>query len=181
MSELMTVKEVGEYLRFNKRTIYRHLKQRSIPAIKIGNKWRFPRDAIDEWLNHKMAGVKARILVIDDDEFVCSLFKETLTKEGHVVVATPSRDLGIECVGSGDFDMVFLDLKMSDMDGAEVFRQIREVAPELSVTIITGYPDSKMMARALKHGPFRIMAKPFDAEAIINAVNDLLPMIPTGV
>lgn len=181
MSELMTVKEVGEYLRFNKRTIYRHLKQRSIPAIKIGNKWRFPKDAIDEWLNNKMAGVKARILVIDDDEFVCSIFKETLTEEGHVLVPTVSCVQGIEYVANGEFDMVFLDLKMPDMDGAEAFRRIREIAPGLLVTIITGYPDSDMMARALKYGPFRVMAKPFDAEAIIEAVNSLLPMIPTGV
>ena len=124
---------------------------------------------------------KPTILVIDDDELLCSIFKETLTEEGHVVVPTVSCALGIDCVENGDFDMVFLDLKMPDMDGAEAFRQIREIAPKLPVTIITGYPDSDMMARALKYGPFRVMAKPFDAEAIIEAVHCLLPMIPTGV
>jgi excisionase family DNA binding protein len=172
--QLMTVEELGKYLRFNKRTIYRLLKQGSIPAIKIGNKWRFPQSAIDEWLLDKMGGVKARILVIDDDEFVRSLFKETLVEEGHIVITAASSADGIEHVKQGNIDMVFLDLKMPDMEGAEVLKHIRSVIPELPVTVITGYPDSDMMARALKYGPIGVMRKPFDSSAIIAAVNSLL-------
>jgi excisionase family DNA binding protein len=170
----MTVEELGQYLRFNKRTIYRLLKQGDIPAIKIGNKWRFHQDAIDTWLRDKMRGAKARILIIDDDEFVRSIFKETLVEEGHTVIATGSSADGIEYVEQGNVDMVFLDLKMPDMEGAEVLKHIRSVVPELSVTIITGYPDSDMMARALQYGPIGVMQKPFDSSAIVTAVNSLL-------
>ena len=179
MPQLMTVEELGQYLRFNKRTIYRLLKQGSIPAIKIGSKWRFPRDAIDAWLRDKMGGAKARILVIDDDEFVRSLFKETLIEEGHTVVTAGSSADGIEYVEQGNIDMVFLDLKMPDMEGAEVLKHIRGKEPELPVTIITGYPDSEMMERALKYGPIGVMQKPFDSLAIVTAVNSLLFATPT--
>ncbi|MBI1982556.1 MAG: response regulator, partial [Candidatus Levybacteria bacterium] len=41
--------------------------------------------------------------------------------------------------------MVFLDLKLPGTDGAELFRQIKMVKPELPVTIITGFPDSELM------------------------------------
>lgn len=174
MPQLMTVEELGKYLRFNKRTIYRLLKQGSIPAIKIGNKWRFPQDAIDTWLRDKMGGAKARILIIDDDEFVRSLFKETLVEEGHTVLTAGSSADGIEYVEQGNIDMVFLDLKMPDMEGAEVLKHIRSAVPELPVTIITGYPDSDMMARALKYGSISVMQKPFDSTAIVTAVNSLL-------
>ena len=63
---------------------------------------------------------------------------------------------------------------MPGMDGAELFRQIKTIKPELPVTIITGYPDSEMMARALAQGPFGVMSKPFGESEIIAAVNNFL-------
>ena len=78
---------------------------------------------------------------------------------------------GLELVKQRNFDLIFLDLKMPGMDGAELFRQIRMIKPELPVTIITGYPDSDMMARALAQGPFGVMNKPFGESEIISAVD----------
>lgn len=174
MPELMTVEELGQYLRFTKKTIYRLLKQGSIPAVKIGNKWRFDKAAIDRWLHHNMEGARARILVVDDDELIRSLFKETLEEEGHTVVTASASVEGLDCVKRWDFDLVFLDLKMPDMDGAELLKQIRSTKPGLPVTIITGYPGSEMMERAFRQGPFGVMDKPFDASDIIAAVNSFL-------
>ncbi|MDP2730184.1 MAG: response regulator [Dehalococcoidales bacterium] len=174
MPELMTVEELGKYLRFTRKTIYRLLKQGSIPAIKIGNKWRFDKAAIDRWLNQYMEGVKAHILVIDDDEMIRSLFKKTLEEQGHTVVTAGNGAEGIECVKKWDFDLVFLDLKMPRLDGDEFLKQLKAIKPELPVTIITGYPGSEMMERALKQGPFGVMGKPFDSSDIINAVNSFL-------
>jgi len=73
-----------------------------------------------------------------------------------------------------DFDLVFLDLKMPEMDGAKLFRRIKTIKPKLPVTIITGYPESDMMAQALAQGPFGVMNKPFDESDIITAVNNFL-------
>ncbi len=174
MPELMTVEELGHYLRFTKKTIYRLLKQGSIPAVKIGNKWRFDKAAIDRWLHHNMEGARARILVVDDDEIIRSLFKETLEEEGHTVVTASTGAEGLECVKRWDFALVFLDLKMPDMDGAELLKQLRNIKPRLPVTIITGYPGSEMMERAFKQGPLGVMQKPFDASDIITAVNNFL-------
>ena len=174
MPELMTVKELGQYLRFTKKTIYMLLKQGSIPAIKIGNKWRFDKEVIDKWLHHTMEGARARILVVDDDEIIRSLVKETLEEEGHTVVTAGTSVEGLDCVKRWDFDLVFLDLKMPDMDGAELLKQLRSIKPRLPVTIITGYPGSEMMERAFKQGPLGVMEKPFDASDIIVAVNNFL-------
>ena len=174
MPELMTVEELGQYLRFTRKTIYKLLKQGGIPAIKIGNKWRFDKAAIDRWLHQYMEGVRSRILVIDDEEIIRALFKETLERQGHTVVTAGSSAEGIELVGRWDFDIVFLDLKMPGMDGAEFLKQLRSIKPGLPVTIITGYPGSEMMERAFKYGPFGVMNKPFDSAAIINAVNSFL-------
>ena len=177
MPQLMTVAELGQYLRFTKKTIYRLLKEGGIPAIKIGNKWRFDKEAIDRWLHHSMKATITRILVVDDDDMIRSLFKETLEEQGHTVVTAASSAEGIECIKRWDFDLVFLDLKIPDMDGAELFKRLRSIRPGLPVTIITGYPGSEMMERALKEGPLGVMNKPFNSADITAAVNSFLHAI----
>lgn len=174
MPELMTVEELGQYLRFTRKTIYRLLKQGGIPAVKIGNKWRFDKAAIDRWLHHNMEGVRARILVIDDEELIRSLFKETLEEQGHTVVTADTSAKGIAYVIQRDFDLIFLDLKMSGTDGAEILREMKSVKHKLPVVVITGYPDSEIMDRAMKEGPLGVMLKPFDDSDIIAAVNSFL-------
>ena len=174
MAELMTIEELERYLRFTKKTIYRLLKQGSIPAVKIGNKWRFDKEVIDKWLRKNMEGVRAHILVIDDDEFIRSLFKEVLEEQGHTVLTTDTTAKGLAYVIQRDFDLIFLDLKMSGTDGAEILREMKSIKRRLPVVIITGYPDSEMMERAVKQGPLGIMPKPFDDSDITNAVNSFL-------
>jgi len=174
MAELMTIEELERYLRFTRKTIYRLLKEGSIPATKIGNKWRFDKAVIDRWLHHNMKGVRARILVIDDDEFIRSLFKEVLEEQGHTVVTADTTAKGLAYIMQREFDLIFLDLKMSGTDGAEILREMRGVKHKLPVVIITGYPDSEMMDRAMRQGPLGIMLKPFDDSDIINSVNSFL-------
>jgi len=174
MAELMTVQELERYLRFTRKTIYKLLKRGSIPAIKIGNKWRFDKEVIDNWLNQSMKGVRASILVIDDDELIRSLFKEVLEEQGHTVVTADTSAKGIAYVMQREYNLIFLDLKMPGTDGAEILREMRSIKQRLPVVIITGYPDSEMMNRAMEQGPLGVMLKPFDDSDIINAVNSFL-------
>jgi excisionase family DNA binding protein len=177
MSRLMTVSEVADYLRVTKKTIYRLLLKGKIPATKVGNQWRFNRGAIDRWLRRNAVVAKANILVVDDEEVVRLLFKTTLEELGHRVTGAATALRGLELIKQRNFDLVFLDLKMPGMDGADLFRQIKKIKPKLPVTIITGYPDSEIMARALNYGPFGVMNKPFGESEIVNAVNSFLGII----
>jgi excisionase family DNA binding protein len=170
----MTLEEVADYLLVTKKTMYRLLERRSIPAMKVGRQWRFDKASIDVWLRQSTPETAVNILVIDDDETICSLFKDTLEEAGHTVTTVSESFKGLELVKDRDYDLVFLDLKMPGMDGAELFRQIRVAKPKLPVTIITGYPDSDLMATALTYGPFGVMGKPFRGSDILTAVNNYL-------
>ena len=172
--ELMTLEEVASYLRVTKKTIYRLLERRGIPATKVGRQWRFEKAAIDDWLRQSSVEKVANILVIDDDETICSLFKDTLEELGHAVTTVRESSKGLELVKDRDYDLVFLDLKMPGMDGAQLFRRIKVAKPKLPVTIITGYPDSELMRSALAHGPFGVMNKPFRGSDILTAVENYL-------
>ena len=174
MAQLMTVREVAAYLRVTEKTIYRLLGRGKIPATRVGHHWRFYRALIDEWLQQKSVGARVKILVVDDDELIGEFFKEVLEELGHKVIAAEIGSEGLLLAKKLDFDLIFLDLKMTGMDGAELLRRIRTIKPELPVNIITGYPTSGVMARALAHGPLRVMQKPFGESDIIAAVDDFL-------
>ena len=174
MAKLMTVGEVADYLRVTEKTIYRLLERGRIPATKVGRQWRFDTSAIDKWLRKNSSRPQAQILVVDDEEVVRSLFKDTLEELGHKVITAENAASALEVVQQQELGLVFLDLKMPGTDGAELFRQIKAAKPRLPVAIITGYPDSDIMARALAQGPFGVMNKPFGESDIITAVNNFL-------
>ncbi|MBI5373828.1 MAG: helix-turn-helix domain-containing protein [Candidatus Schekmanbacteria bacterium] len=49
-SDILTLKEVADYMRVNTATIYRLVRSGKIPAFRVGNRWRFRQTSIDEWL-----------------------------------------------------------------------------------------------------------------------------------
>ncbi|HSF58976.1 MAG TPA: helix-turn-helix domain-containing protein [Candidatus Binatia bacterium] len=52
--DLLTAKEVAEYLRVNQYTIYRLVAQKKLPAFKVGSQWRFERSVLDRWLKKQL-------------------------------------------------------------------------------------------------------------------------------
>ena len=170
----MTVDEVAEYLRMNRLTVYRLARQGHIPGARVGKHWRFDRELIDDWLRGQTEGRLARILVVDDEEIVGRFFKEALEGNGFKVVTARNGREALSWVASHEFDLVFLDLFMPEMDGAEAFAKMRQLGPDVPVVIITAYPDSNLMARALEHGPFGVMKKPFTVEDIRAAAERFL-------
>jgi excisionase family DNA binding protein len=167
----MTPDELASYLRVTRKTVYRLLEKGRIPAIKVGHQWRFDTVSIDTWLHENSKKKGGNILVIDDDEEICSLFRDTLEESGYAITAVSNSLKGLELIENQDYILVFLDLRMPDMDGAELFRRIKEIKPKLPVTIITGYPDSDLMMKALAHGPFSVMKKPFSGSDILAVIN----------
>ena len=170
----MTLEELANYLRVTKKTIYRLLEKGRIPAKKVGHQWRFDKSIIDNWLQENSKKEAVNILVIDDDEEICSLFRDALEEPNFTITTTNNSYEGLKLIENQDYNLVFLDLKMPDMDGAELFKQIKEVKPDLPVTIITGYPDSDLMMKALTYGPLGVMNKPFSGSDILAAVNNYL-------
>ena len=174
MAESLTVEEVVQYLRVTTKTIDRLLKKGTIPTSKVGHLWRFDKGTIDTWLKENATPSKASILVIDDEESIRSLFEDVLMSLGHKVMTAESSARGLALVKAHNFDMVFLDLKMPEMNGAELFKRIKAVKPDQLVTIITAYPDSELVASALEQGPVGVMKKPFSVADIKSAIGTFM-------
>lgn len=57
--DIVTVREIAEYLKVTERTIYRMVKDQKIPAFKVGGSWRFRLDEIDDWIRSQTHEVKS--------------------------------------------------------------------------------------------------------------------------
>ena len=110
------------------------------------------------------------ILVIDDDPVIGQLFKDALEKHKYQVTTSCDSREALKLITKRHFDLIFLDLKMSGLDGSELLRRVREMDNHAQVAIITGYPDSELMDRAMEQGPFLVMKKPFGSDDILNVV-----------
>jgi excisionase family DNA binding protein len=52
--EVMTLREASQYLGISPDTLYKYLSEKSIPAFKLGNRWRFKKDLLDRWMERKI-------------------------------------------------------------------------------------------------------------------------------
>ncbi len=105
-------------------------------------------------------------LVVDDSSNIRELLARALASYGWRSAVAQGGEAALEQLQEQRFDLIFLDLLMPGMTGAEVFREIRKVDPAANVVIITAYPDSALMAEALEVGPFAVMRKPFSLEEL---------------
>ena len=54
LKEVMTLREASQYLGISPDTLYKYLGEKSIPAFKLGNRWRFKKDLLDRWIERKI-------------------------------------------------------------------------------------------------------------------------------
>jgi two-component system cell cycle sensor histidine kinase/response regulator CckA len=119
-------------------------------------------------------GIKARILVIDDDEFVRSILSRTLAQADHQVTLAESGEKGVQLFQEGKFDIVLTDLGMPGVSGWEVCRMIKEVSPRTPVGMITGWGDERNRSKMEEYGLDFFVSKPFDLAQILNVVAETM-------
>lgn len=107
------------------------------------------------------------ILIIDDDEMVLDAVSSLFQELGFQVTACQSPREGVKAATDQAFDLVVSDLRMPDMDGAQVTRQIRTVRPNQKILILTAFPADPLASQALEAGAASLMRKPFEIEKIL--------------
>lgn len=173
MEQVLTLEEAAQYLKVAKPTLYRLLEDGKIPAFKVGNQWRFTKELIDKWLWDQLPK-KKNVLVVDDDGLISTELKRIITLEGHDVVTAAGGLEAMRLIEDSDYDLVFLDLMLPDLNGLEVLSDIKRKRGGLPVVIITGYPDSELMNKALELGPISALKKPFSRQQITDLLTILL-------
>jgi len=117
---------------------------------------------------------KERILVVDDDPDVVELCRRILTSDGYLVKGATSGQEALEMAKREPFDLLLVDVMMPGMDGIEVYRSIRGMAPEVAGVIITAYGSLEGAVEAIRLGFSGFVTKPFSPEALALAVGQAL-------
>lgn len=107
-----------------------------------------------------------KILIIDDESFICENVERILRDDGYQVCSAASGIEAREVVLANDIDLALLDLNLGTENGIDVLKALKEIDPELLVIIITGYGSVESAVDALKLGAFHYMKKPFKADAL---------------
>jgi len=110
------------------------------------------------------------VLVVDDEEFVRETLAEMLEDLDHTVVTVEGGREALQKISTGDFDLVFTDLAMPEMDGWETARAIRKSHPGLPVVLVTGYGATAQPPSGEQDLVAGIIGKPFDFDQVTGTI-----------
>ena len=108
------------------------------------------------------------VLVIDDEKKLAQLFVDVLENEGHKVHVAHKGEDGIAKLDElGDeVGMVFTDMKLPDITGNDVLREVKKRRPELPVVVVTGFATKDGAVEAMRLGAYDYLTKPFNIAEI---------------
>ncbi len=115
-----------------------------------------------------------RILIVDDDPQVLSGLELMFSSNGYETTTAGGGANALEMLRAASFDAVLLDVIMRGMDGIEVLREVRRLAPRTAVILISGYAESDRVMEALRTGASDYIVKPCDEEELIARVEQTI-------
>ncbi len=121
-----------------------------------------------------MDEIKPTLLVVDDELGLREGIRRIFALEGYSVTVAENGSEGIQKGSAQEFDVVLLDLKMPDIDGLTVLRQLKEVFPDTEYLIITAFAGIDTAVEATRHGAYTYIPKPFTPDQIVFEVNRAL-------
>ena len=129
----------------------------------------------------------ARIIVIDDEQYIRTALKEVLENEGFKVSAARDGRRGLELLEDEGADLVITDVIMPGIDGIATLEKIKAMHPDVPVIVISGVGNvaprdyepgaistSAFLASATNAGAARTLTKPFNRKELLSAVTDAL-------
>ncbi len=107
-----------------------------------------------------------RILIVDDEPFICDNLKRILEEENYATVVDRDGRNALNILKQETVDLVFLDLNLPEMSGLDILVKMKQWDPDLLVIVITGYASVESAVKALKLGAYDYIKKPFKADVI---------------
>jgi len=112
-----------------------------------------------------------RILVIDDDKSICESLNLYLTEEGYEVTTALTGEEGLKKFQAQSWDLVILDIFLSDADGLEILRRLKGKSADPAVIMITAFHDMPTTVRAMKLGAVEYIHKPLEIDELQAAID----------
>ncbi len=115
---------------------------------------------------YSMKTENAKILIIDDEQFMCDSCRQVFIKDGYQVDIANDGITGIKKIKEFKPNLVFVDLKMPGMSGMEVLEEIKKIDPTIVSIVITGYATIESAVEAIKREAYDFLPKPFNPDEL---------------
>jgi len=122
--------------------------------------------------SEKEQGKMIKLLLVDDEEGYVSVLAKRLGKRNFAVKTALSGVEAIRMLRNESFDIAVVDLKMEDMDGIEVLKVFKEMAPEMPVIILTGHGSETAAREGMEFGAFDYLVKPCDLSELVERIRE---------
>lgn len=111
-----------------------------------------------------------RLLLIDDEEGFVNVMAKRMEKRGFIVTKALSGSLALQLLRKTDCNLVVLDLKIEDMDGIEILKILKKMAPEIPVIMLSGHGSEEEAKKGIDLGAFDYVTKPCDFDDLIKKI-----------
>lgn len=176
-SDVIGASEAAELVGSHVETVRRLARRGDIPAFKVGRDWRFSREALQRWAEGEPrftssvpSDYQPTVLVVDDEEQVRQIVARLVEKAGYRAREAADGIEGLVEIHKDPPDLLILDLVMPGLNGPDLLERIHEDHPSMPVIIITGHPDSALVARAAEYVPLMLLTKPIDVVKLHRAL-----------
>ncbi|MGH7263993.1 MAG: sigma-54-dependent transcriptional regulator [Candidatus Rokuibacteriota bacterium] len=116
---------------------------------------------------------RSKVLIVEDEERMRSLFEDVLTMLGYDVATASTGAEALALVQTQLFDTVLCDIRLPEMDGLELLREIKRHDSSVEVVMVTGFPAVNTAVEALKLGAYDYLAKPVRLEELRHLMDHL--------
>jgi DNA-binding NtrC family response regulator len=110
------------------------------------------------------------VLLIDDERDYVNVLSNRLSKRGFDVGKANSGSEAFQILRQRSFDVAILDLKMTDIDGIEVLKVLKKMAPELVVIMLTGHGSAEAAHEGIRQGAYDYLTKPCELDELIQKI-----------
>lgn len=111
-----------------------------------------------------------KVLILDDEERITSELSEYLLRKGFQVKSASRPSEAFRILEKNSFDILILDIRLPEMDGLQVLKQVKVAYPEMEVLLISGHGDMDTVIEALRSGASDYLKKPFRQTEIMIAI-----------
>jgi len=116
----------------------------------------------------------AKILVVDDAEFLRVRISKMLSSEGHNIVEAENGARAVATYKEEQPDLVLMDITMPEMDGLSALKEIKAHNPGARVIMLTALGQESVVLEAIKSGARDFVVKPFEKERVLSAIAKIL-------
>ncbi len=115
-----------------------------------------------------------QILIVDDEELICSIFSKRLKKEGYSCITANNGREALNHFYKDNLSLIISDIKMPQMDGMDLLKKVKAVDPKMMVIIMTSYPEIDLAVEAMRLGAFDFIIKPVELDLVVLSVKKAL-------